>query len=169
MSCANAEKKQGSLLGEAGRLPEEELLKLDLEIFLNFKAEDRIMQWASITFQAPCQACPQSHPSPDREQCGRWLVEDLGCYFHGYLPLWWVSFFEPVLCSYTLLVQGPPSPVPRNLPEKTSPNPCFLPLPSAPPIHRSGKQGNKQHVSETWVQTPECWVNLGRAHPLSAC
>ena len=77
MSCANAEKKQGSLLGEAGRLPEEELLKLDLEIFLNFKAEDRIMQWASITFQAPCQACPQSHPSPDREQCGRWLVEDL--------------------------------------------------------------------------------------------
>ena len=72
-------------------------------------------------------------------------------------------------CGSATLVQCSPSPVPRNLPEETSPNPCFLPLPSAPPIHRSGKQDNKQHVSETWVQTPECWVNLGRAHPLSAC
>ena len=47
-------------------------------------------------------------------------------------------------CGSATLVQCSPSPVPRNLPEETSPNPFFLPLPSAPPIHRQIRQAGQQ-------------------------
>ena len=43
-----------------------------------------------------------------------------------------------------LLVQCPPSPVPRNLPEETPPNPDSLPLPVVPPVRRQTRQAGEQ-------------------------
>ena len=68
--CGNPEEKQGFLLGHPGRLPGGGVAGTVSGSMSRhfFKAEGKVVQWASIASQAPCQACPQTHPSPGPEQ-----------------------------------------------------------------------------------------------------
>ena len=127
------------------------------------------MQWVSVTFQAPWQACPQSHPSPDREQWRPVAGGRSGLLF----PWLFTSLVRRSLWAYpracTLLVQCPPSPVPRNLPEETSPHPCPLPLLSAPPIHRQIRQAGQQAACDRDLGSDTSMLGEPGKGPSSLC
>ena len=109
------------------------------------------MQWELTAFQAPYQACPQSHPSPRhraRKACGWWRV--------------WAAIFMtstslrgrlllPYPVAPPLLVQCPLLPSLRNLPAETLPHPGSPPFPSNSQTNQESR-GMGSIYQRSWLQ-----------------